>query len=396
MPGQVTEPNLSTTYPLPPLPLSLLPNDILLPPSVPQAHSFDTDTQRDGYTTLIQEHVNQVNYNGLATHPVIITAPFGIWFNPIQQHGQEFEQNILFNASIIHIDPQHNILAIRAGHMVLTFISNAIEPVLTSNSPHPNKNIATSKPSSTQPDPDDDHNLLYLTPPPSPASLSRDQHEGEDHNLGMLNEQLHKQSDQVNATSALVDDQINQSYPAPPPSPTKNHDTNSDHNIYLTTTYWPSDQRRQLPTRSWHARTDKELLSDESGMDVDAYSDDSYDYSRSIPTNHEEKLTQYPTDIATHADSPSTPSINDLPTQVDDQTSLFSESSMQDNEYDNYNLRYPTPPSSTPVEHLYYETNYDHESTKIEDTNDIYYSTTHWPSNHLTLSLICHRYPIHM
>jgi hypothetical protein len=49
MPGQVTEPNLSATYPPPPLlPLSLLPNDIPLPLSVPHSHSFDTNTQRDG------------------------------------------------------------------------------------------------------------------------------------------------------------------------------------------------------------------------------------------------------------------------------------------------------------------------------------------------------------
>jgi hypothetical protein len=85
--------------------------------------------------------VNQVSYNGLAAHPVITL--FGIQFNPIQQQGQEFEQNILFNASIMHIDPQRNVPAIRAGHIVLTFIANTIEPVLTSNPPHPNKPIAT-------------------------------------------------------------------------------------------------------------------------------------------------------------------------------------------------------------------------------------------------------------
>jgi hypothetical protein len=95
MPDQVTSPHaLNACPPCPPLPLSLLPNDVPLPPSIPHSHSFNTDTQRDGYTTLIQEYVNQVNYNGLATHPVIITAPFGIRFNPIQQHGQEFKYPI--------------------------------------------------------------------------------------------------------------------------------------------------------------------------------------------------------------------------------------------------------------------------------------------------------------
>jgi hypothetical protein len=141
--------------------------------------------------------VNQVNYNGLATHPVIITAPFGIRFNPIQQHGQDFEQNILFNASIMHIDPQRNIQAIRAGHIVLTFISNAIEPVLTCKLPHPTEPIITSEPSPNQPDPDDDLNLLYLTPPPSPALTSSDHHDGTNN-------------------GPVVDDQFNYLYPKPP------------------------------------------------------------------------------------------------------------------------------------------------------------------------------------
>jgi hypothetical protein len=65
MPGQVTEPNLSSTCPPRPLlPLSLLPNNKPLPPAIPHSHSFDTYTLRNGQTMLIQETVNQVNYHG--------------------------------------------------------------------------------------------------------------------------------------------------------------------------------------------------------------------------------------------------------------------------------------------------------------------------------------------
>jgi hypothetical protein len=241
MPDQVTEPNFSVTYPPPPpLPLSLLPNDVPLPQSIPHSHSFDTDTQRDGYTTLLQEYVNQVNYNGLATHPVIITAPFGIRFNPVQQHGQEFEQNILFNASIMHIDSQHNVPAIHAGHILLTFISNTVETTLTNNVSHPSEPVITSEPLSTHPDPDDDLNPLYLTPPPSPASLPNDQYEGMEHGPGMFNDPLLKQPDKLNNTSALVNDQLHQSYPKlPPPSLTDQ----PDYNVYYSTTHWLSDRQ---------------------------------------------------------------------------------------------------------------------------------------------------------
>jgi hypothetical protein len=245
------------------------------------------------------------------THPVIITAPFGIRFNPIHQHGQEFEQDILFNVSITHIDPQCNLPAIRTGHIVLTFISDTIEPVLTNNLPHPNEPIATSKLSSTQPEPDDKLNLLYLTPPPLPASLPRDQYEGVDHKLGMLNEQLPNQPDQVNATSALVDNQLNQLYPTPPLSSTANlpdynkesehglgmsndqlcttiqtnETTLQDHNIYYSTTHWPSDlQQYQHPNQpppmcSWHVQPDGKNGPGGWNMDTDRYSDDSYNYS---------------------------------------------------------------------------------------------------------------------
>jgi predicted XRE-type DNA-binding protein len=217
MPGQVTEPNLSATYPPPPpLPPFLLPNDIPLLPSIPHSHSFDTDTQRDGHMTLLQEYVNQVNYNGLATHPVIVTAPFGIRFNLIQQHGQEYEQNILFNASIMHIDPQHNILANRTGHIVLTFIFNTIEPALTNDLLQPTEPNVTSEPSPTQANPDNDLNLLYLTPPLSPASSSIDHHDGTNNGPGMLNDILSKQPDTINTTSPVVDDQFNYLYPKPP------------------------------------------------------------------------------------------------------------------------------------------------------------------------------------
>jgi hypothetical protein len=90
----------------------------------------------------------------------------------------------------MHIDPIRDILAIHTRHIILTFISNSMEPVLTRNSPHPTEPIATSEPSSTQLDPDDDLNLLYLTPPPSPVSLPNDQYEGMEHGPGMFNEPL--------------------------------------------------------------------------------------------------------------------------------------------------------------------------------------------------------------
>jgi hypothetical protein len=182
--------------------------------------------------TLIQEYVNQVNYNGLATHPVIITAPFGIRFNPIQQHRQEFKQNILFNASIMHINPQCNILAIRAGHIVSTFISNTIEPV-----------------SPTQPDPDDNLNLLYLTPPPSPTLSSIDHHDGMNNGPGMLNDILSKQPDTINTTSPVVDDQFNYLYPKLLPSSLTDQ---PDYDVYYLTMHWPSDHQHShypYPTR---------------------------------------------------------------------------------------------------------------------------------------------------
>jgi hypothetical protein len=100
-----------------------------------------------------------------------------------------------------------------------------------------------------------------------------------------------------------------------------------------------------------------------------------------MSTNYDETLTQYPTDITTLVDSPT----NDLPSQVNGQATLFSESSTQANEDDNYALMYPTPPSSTPVEYLNDNPKHDYESTMLQDANVIYYSTMHWPSNRFTL-----------
>jgi hypothetical protein len=80
-------------------------------------------------------------------------------------------------------------------------------------------------------------------------------------------------------------------------------------------------------------------------MDVDIYSENSYGYSRSMSTNYDETLTQYPTDNTTLVDS----STNDQQMHVDGQSTLFLESFMQAHEDDNYALLYPTPPSSTPV-----------------------------------------------
>jgi hypothetical protein len=103
MPGQVTEPNLSATYPPPPFPLSLLPNDVPLPLAIPCSHSFDTYTLRNDQMILIQETINQVNFHGLKAHPVIITTLFGIQLDPIQHNGNIFETSILLNFSIMHI-----------------------------------------------------------------------------------------------------------------------------------------------------------------------------------------------------------------------------------------------------------------------------------------------------
>jgi hypothetical protein len=115
---------LNACPPRPPLSLTLLPNDIPLPPSVNYVHFFDTDTLRDAQMTLLQEciNINKVNYSGIMTHPVIITASFGIHLNPIQHNGSQFKSSILLNSLIMHIDPIRNILAIHTGHIVLTFI----------------------------------------------------------------------------------------------------------------------------------------------------------------------------------------------------------------------------------------------------------------------------------
>jgi hypothetical protein len=79
MPDHVTASHvLNACPPRPPLPLTLLPNDIPLPPAIPRSHSFDTYTLRNDQMTLIQETINQVNFHRLKTHPVIVTAPFGI------------------------------------------------------------------------------------------------------------------------------------------------------------------------------------------------------------------------------------------------------------------------------------------------------------------------------
>jgi hypothetical protein len=273
---------------------------------------------------------------------------------------------------MMHIDPLHDIPAIHTEHIILTFVSSAIETVLNSNF------ATTSEPLSTQPNLDDDHNLLYLTP--RPANLTN-------YGTGMDSEQLPNLLEQIDTTTSLVDDQCNHPYPKPSPLSLTNQ---PEHEVYLSTTSWPSDHQRsylhwKLPTHSRHVQASDETWSGGSRMNVDEYSDESYGYPRSKSTNYDEILTQYPTDIATLTDSPSTPSINDLPTQVDNQATLFLESLMQFNEDDNYNLRCPTPPSSTLVECPGYEPNYDHESTMLQDTNDIYYSMTHWPSNRLTL-----------
>jgi hypothetical protein len=112
-----------------------------------------------------------------------------------------------------------------------------------------------------------------------------------------------------------------------------------ENNVYVSTTHWPSDQHKQLPMCSWHARTDQKLLSDESGMDVDAYSDNSYGYSRSMSTNYDETLTQHPTNYTTLVDS----STNDQLAHVNDQSTLISKSFTQAHDDDNYALPVSSP-----------------------------------------------------
>jgi hypothetical protein len=260
MPGQVTEPDLSSTcLPRPPLPLSLLPNDEPLPPAVPHSHSFDTYTLRNGQTTLIQETVNQVNYHGLTTHPVIVTAPFGIQMDPSQHNGQIFEQNILLNASIMHIDPLCDIPAIRAGHIILTFVSSAIKTVLTSNLATPTNTNTTIDPSHIIPaDPptqfdeslahassDDNLNFMYPTPPAS--SIGYKEHTQEKiststlykpilHDKSYTDKERHYNRMTLETTlAATTRDDF--SYPTEPVTTSEPLSTHSERNNKLTSLY---------------------------------------------------------------------------------------------------------------------------------------------------------------
>jgi hypothetical protein len=198
----------------------------------------------------------------LKTHPVIITAPFGIRLDPIQHNGHVFETSILLNSSIMHINNQHELLAIRAGHILLTFISNTVEITLTNNVSHPSEPVITSEPLATHLDPDDDLNLLYLTPPPSPVSLTNDQHNDTDHGF-------------------VEDEQPNYLYPTPlPPSLTDQPDPD----VYYSTTHWPSNQKqsyphRQLSMHSRHVQPNNETTPEDWSMDIDLHSDESYNYT---------------------------------------------------------------------------------------------------------------------
>jgi hypothetical protein len=82
---------------------------------------------------------------------------------------------------MMHIDPLREIPAIRVGYIILTFISSAIETVLTSNfvthteintTIDPSHSIPTESPnqfdeSLTQASSDKDINFMYPTPPAS-------------------------------------------------------------------------------------------------------------------------------------------------------------------------------------------------------------------------------------
>jgi hypothetical protein len=80
------------------------------------------------------------------------------------------------------------------GYIILTFISSTIETVLNSNF------TTTSEPLSTQPDPDNDHNLLYLTPAPLPTSSSSKHYNKMNSGTGMDNEQLPNLPEQIDTT----------------------------------------------------------------------------------------------------------------------------------------------------------------------------------------------------
>jgi hypothetical protein len=158
----------------------------------------------------------------------------------------------------MHIDPLRDIPAICAGHIVLTFISNTVEPLLNNNVVHPNEPTTTAEPSPTQPEPDDEPKLLYPTPPPSPEVQPSFNHNAE-YGLGTLHDQI---CETVHTNKITV----------------------QDHEVYYSTMYWPSNQQqpyqdRQLSTRSRHVQPDYKTTPEDWSMDTDIYSDDSYDYT---------------------------------------------------------------------------------------------------------------------
>jgi hypothetical protein len=168
---------------------------------------------------------------------------------------------------MMHIDPLRDIPAIRVGHIILTFVSSAIKPVLNSNF------VTTSRLSSTQPDLDDDHNLLYLTPPPSPTLLSSEHYDKMNHETGMDNKQLPNLPEQIDNTSSLVDDQCNHPYLKPLLLSLTNQ---LEYEVHLSTTSWSSDHQRsylhwKLPMHSQHVQTSNETQSGGSCIDVDVY-----------------------------------------------------------------------------------------------------------------------------
>jgi hypothetical protein len=125
-----------------------------------------------------------------------------------------------------------------------------------------------------------------------PVSLPNNQHDEMDHGFGMLNNQLLNQPDTFDTTSPVVDDQFNYLYPKPPPSspeaqPSYNH--NSEHgldpDIYYSTMHWPSNQQQsyqhqQLSMHSRHVRPDDETTPGDWSMDINLYSDKSYNYTK--------------------------------------------------------------------------------------------------------------------
>jgi hypothetical protein len=92
------------------------------------------------------------------------------------------------------------------------FISNTVEPTLTNNFLHPSEPTTTSESSAMQPILDKECELLYPTPLPS-STMNHDMNSGMSPNY------------QLDSTEQANNKEV------------------QDHDVYLLTTYWPSDQQ---------------------------------------------------------------------------------------------------------------------------------------------------------